>query len=266
MKETKSLNKPKPQFGPGLCNLCPRWENSKIICMPGHGAKTPELVVIAEAPSTQEDKIGIPLVGPAGQLLDRALHQAGFDRENVFCTNIVRCSAGGPVNPTMVHVRRCKMYLWEELESLDWSQCIGVMLLGKTAVRGVLDRAHLNMKDVRLRALDEHGPRKADGTLRVPVPLRATYHPAAALPHRNPEFFDEIVGDLLDLRKPREAVKLPQHVESRVELNKIFRRSDLISLDLEWTSENHIRVAGLSNGERNATTTIETMLEWLSGR
>ena len=258
------LPKLKPQFGPGLCNLCLRRENSKIICMQGYGSTTPELVTIAEAPSTHEDNIGRPLVGPAGKLLDKALHQAGFDRDNVFATNIVRCSAGGSVNPTMIHVRKCKMYLLEELESLDWSQCVGVMLLGKTATRGVLDRARLSMKDTRLRVLDEHGPRKADDTLLIPVPLRATYHPASALPHRNPEFFDEIVGDLMDLRRRRDTLAATQHIETTATLDWLLGTSELFSLDLEWTSQNNIRVAGLSNGEHNVSTTPEAMLQWLN--
>ncbi|MGB5483803.1 TIGR03915 family putative DNA repair protein, partial [Parasphingorhabdus sp.] len=55
----------------------------------GSGPDNADIMIIGEQPGDQEDRQGRPFVGPAGQLLDRALEQAGIDRQKTFLTNAV---------------------------------------------------------------------------------------------------------------------------------------------------------------------------------
>lgn len=56
----------------------------------GEGVLGAALMLIGETPGDREDVVGRPFVGPAGQLLDRALAAAGIDRESVYLTNVVK--------------------------------------------------------------------------------------------------------------------------------------------------------------------------------
>jgi DNA polymerase len=56
----------------------------------GEGPGTARVLLVGEQPGDQEDRQGRPFVGPAGQLLDRALEAAGVDRQSVFVTNVVK--------------------------------------------------------------------------------------------------------------------------------------------------------------------------------
>src|SRR5687767_7238841 len=54
----------------------------------GAGPATAQLMLIGEAPATQEDKAGVPFVGPAGRVLDAALEKAGLERDELYVTNV----------------------------------------------------------------------------------------------------------------------------------------------------------------------------------
>jgi DNA polymerase len=56
----------------------------------GEGDEQAEVMLIGEQPGDQEDRVGRPFVGPAGQLLDRALVEAGIDRDRTYVTNVVK--------------------------------------------------------------------------------------------------------------------------------------------------------------------------------
>jgi uracil-DNA glycosylase len=71
------------------CRDCPLWENNTQTVF-GVGPVTARLVFIGEAPGGQEDKAGIPFIGPAGRLFNEALEHAGIDREEVYVTNTVK--------------------------------------------------------------------------------------------------------------------------------------------------------------------------------
>lgn len=58
--------------------------------VPGEGAPDAPLMLVGEQPGDQEDQLRRPFVGPAGQVLDRCLAEAGIDRERVFLTNAVK--------------------------------------------------------------------------------------------------------------------------------------------------------------------------------
>jgi len=91
----------------------------------GEGDPFSPLVLIGEGPGDQEDKTGRPFVGRAGQLLDKALDDAGVGRANVYITNTLKCRAadwatGKPVNraPQEDEVAACRRWLVPQLEQL----------------------------------------------------------------------------------------------------------------------------------------------------
>jgi uracil-DNA glycosylase family 4 len=70
------------------CQDCPLWEHATQTVF-GAGNPRAEVMLVGEQPGDQEDVQGLPFVGPAGQLLVRALQKAGVDRDQVYVTNAV---------------------------------------------------------------------------------------------------------------------------------------------------------------------------------
>lgn len=230
-------------------------------------------------------QIGQPLVGQSGQLLRRALRETGYNTEEVFYTNVVRCSGG---NPNMKEIRKCRSYLLQELAELDYSECKGLVLLGTDAIKGFFNDGMLSLKDHRLRVLDWATPRGPGGTPvpetslpeghsasetnvqgkgnTVPLvscPIRATFHPASALPGRNPENYSEILSDLENLTKQRDPVKPVRRIATQGELSEVFAGEKTLAIDLEWSGAGNIRCVGLSDGNTNTVSNADTAMEWL---
>jgi DNA polymerase len=103
------------------CSLAERRRNVVF----GEGDPTAGLVLVGEGPGDTEDQMGRPFVGKAGQLLDKAIVDAGLRREQVYITNTVKCraadwSAGKPVNraPTETETLACRRWLLPQLDLL----------------------------------------------------------------------------------------------------------------------------------------------------
>ena len=89
------------------CGLCKTRKN----VVPGEGSLTNRIMFVGEGPGEVEDEMGRPFVGPAGQLLTRILEAAGFKREDVFITNIVKCRPPGNRVPEIEEVLSCQGWL-----------------------------------------------------------------------------------------------------------------------------------------------------------
>lgn len=85
------------------CTLCPLYKESRINLIQGTGPQPAKILFIGEGPGEDEEKTGRPFTGPAGQLFDQLLTQAGIDRQAVRVTNIVRCR---PVDKTVARTDR----------------------------------------------------------------------------------------------------------------------------------------------------------------
>lgn len=106
------------------CTACPLSERRTNVVF-GEGDPKSPLVLVGEGPGENEDKQGRPFIGRAGQLLDRALVDAGLTREMVYITNTVKCraadwSTGKPVNraPTEAEAVTCREWLVPQLATI----------------------------------------------------------------------------------------------------------------------------------------------------
>ena len=130
------------------CDLC----RTATAAVPGEGAGDARLLVVGEQPGDQEDLAGRPFVGPAGQVLDDALREAGIDRDAVFLTNAVkhfkhklRGKRRIHQRPNAEEVEACRWWLDLELEIVAPSV---VITLGTTALRALTGKA-VKLSDVR---------------------------------------------------------------------------------------------------------------------
>jgi uracil-DNA glycosylase len=126
-----------------VCRRCPLGEPATQTVF-GEGPRDAALLFIGEQPGDQEDVIGRPFVGPAGQLLDRALEEAGIDRRRIYITNAVKHFKFVPRGKRRIHqppeapeILACK--LWLDAERVRLQPRLTV-LMGATAARSVLAR------------------------------------------------------------------------------------------------------------------------------
>jgi DNA polymerase len=108
----------------------------------GEGAREARVVFVGEQPGNDEDLAGRPFVGPAGKLLDRALVEAGIDRDTVYVTNVVKHFKWEPRGKRRIHAKpnageigACRPWLDAELAVLEPEV---VVCLGATAAQALL--------------------------------------------------------------------------------------------------------------------------------
>lgn len=125
------------------CRRCDLWR-SATQAVPGEGHAPSGLMLVGEAPGDSEDLKGHPFVGPAGAMLDRALQQAGMDRQSVYVTNAVKHFKFEPrgkrrlhVKPSADEIHACNWWLAEEMRLVSPKL---VIALGATAARALLGR------------------------------------------------------------------------------------------------------------------------------
>ena len=111
----------------------------------GEGAVGAGVMLVGEQPGDKEDRAGRPFVGPAGQLLDRALTQAGIPRRDAYVTNVVKHFKWRPAGKVRLHqkpnaeeVRSCRPWLEIELQLVEPRV---VVCLGATAAQALLGRS-----------------------------------------------------------------------------------------------------------------------------
>ena len=125
------------------CQACPLWEPATQTVF-GEGPARARVMFVGEQPGDQEDLGGRPFIGPAGQMFDRALAEAGIDRTGVYVTNAVKHFKFEPRGKRRIHMKpdagdiaACKFWLDRERRELKPAVTV---LLGATAARAVLGR------------------------------------------------------------------------------------------------------------------------------
>ena len=85
----------------------------------GAGNADADLMFVGEAPGQQEDLLGLPFVGRAGQLLNQMLEGIGIQRSDVFITNVICCRPPGNRDPLPEEIEACKPYLYKKIELIE---------------------------------------------------------------------------------------------------------------------------------------------------
>ena len=133
------------------------------------------MMLVGEQPGDQEDKAGVPFVGPAGRILDRALEEAGIERKRIFLTNAVkhfkheiRGKRRLHKRPNSFEIQRCRW--WQDLERAIVKPAV-IVALGATAARSVLGRP-ITISKVRGQAISLDDGAKAFVTMHPSALLR----------------------------------------------------------------------------------------------
>ncbi len=126
------------------CRACPLWKNATQTVF-GEGPTDAEIMFVGEQPGDKEDLQGHPFVGPAGLLLDKALADAGTDRERAYVTNAVKHFKFEPRGKRRLHkrpnaseIKICRRWLTEEIATIRPRL---IVALGATAAQGLAERA-----------------------------------------------------------------------------------------------------------------------------
>jgi len=163
----------------------------------GDGNPRARVVLIGEAPGAEEDRQGVPFVGPSGRLLDRMLASIGLDRTKVFISNTLFWRPPGNRNPSTMEVATCMPFVERMLELIDPEFLV--------ALGGPAASALLGQKESVGRLRGRDFTYQTAGLPR-PVRARAMYHPAYLL--RSPAQKRLAWRDLLALKK---AIEEPPH-------------------------------------------------------
>ncbi len=185
------------------CKLCRLYQGTTH-GVPGAGNPNAEIFFIGEGPGFNEDRLGLPFVGPSGKLLERLLGMIGLKRDDVFITNVVKHRPPDNRDPLPDEIAACYPYLEEQIALID-------PLLIATLGRHSMARYFPNAKITQI-----HGKaRIEDGRAYMPL-----FHPAAIL--RNDRLMPEMEADfhriteLLAEIKAERARKTPPSAPSTV--------------------------------------------------
>ena len=125
------------------CRACPLYENATQTVF-GEGPQTARIMLVGEQPGDKEDLAGKPFVGPAGQMLDRALEEAGIDRRKVYVTNAVKHFKFVPRGKIRLHqkpntpeIKACRQWYERELAAIKPDL---VVAMGATAAQSVFGK------------------------------------------------------------------------------------------------------------------------------
>lgn len=161
--------------------LCEYRDANEYKTVPGVGSPNADVLVLGEAPGKDEAEQGEPFVGKAGRLLTAILEAAGWSRDQVFITNILKCRPPGNRDPAKEESDNCRKFLDMQIKCIDpqWIICFGriasVNLLGEDPGASI--------GSLRGKIHDYEGRK-----------VICTYHPAYLL--RQPSAKQDVWGDL----------------------------------------------------------------------
>lgn len=184
-----------------VCRRCPLHGPATQIVF-GEGPQDAKLMFVGEQPGDQEDMQGRPFVGPAGQLFDAALAEAGIDRGNAYVTNAVKHFKFKPQGKRRIHdrpnvgeINHCRWWLKREIELVRPEL---IVALGATAARSLIGR------NIPITANRGQIFQSNDG-----VPVLVTIHPSYLLRLPDAQIAErERASFVEDLRKSKEMVEV----------------------------------------------------------
>ena len=160
------------------CHKCPIG-GDRLNLVFGEGSEKADIVFVGEAPGEDEDEQGRPFVGRAGQLLTKIVKAMGYEREDVYIANVLKCRPPGNREPLPEEIQRCSPYLAMQVELIKPK---AVVALGKHAAHALLG---IETPITKLR-----------GNLKSyrGIPVMPTFHPSYLL--RNPRAKKEVWEDM----------------------------------------------------------------------
>jgi uracil-DNA glycosylase family 4 len=166
------------------CTLC-ALSSGRNLAVPGTGdAENCQVMVIGEGPGAEEDRQGLPFVGPAGGYLDKWLGAIGLSRENgAFIANAVKCRPPGNRDPLPEETSACMPYL---LRQIALVRPRAILCVGRVSTSILLGEP-VRISRIRGQWREFRG-----------IPLIATYHPSAVL--RNDELRRPVWEDMKTLK------------------------------------------------------------------
>jgi len=179
------------------CRACDLWQKGTQTVF-GEGPPQARVVMVGEQPGDQEDRVGKPFVGPAGQILDQALEAAGIDRSLVYVTNVVKHFKWEPRGKRRIHQRPDREEVaaclpWFEAEIAAVQPRV-IVCLGATAAQALLGSDFRVTRQRGQLLASTLGP-----------PIMATVHPSSILraadePSRRLAM-DQFIADLRLIRE-----------------------------------------------------------------
>lgn len=186
------------------CRDCPLWKHATQTVF-GKGPAHATMMLVGEQPGLQEDASGEPFVGPAGALLDRALHESGLDRHDVYITNAVKHFKFELRGKRRLHKRAnaaeqaiCREWLAAELREVHPQRILALGVMAAQAFFGTTFQLTMS-----------HGR-----WFRLPggIDAMATWHPSSVLRSINRDTHDHRYQQLVD--DLRAFVAGPDHVRA----------------------------------------------------
>lgn len=158
------------------CTRCPLHDGRKR-AVPGEGPVPADLMLIGEGPGFHEDQQARPFVGKSGQFLEELLGKIGYQRQEVFIANVVKCRPPNNRDPQPEELTACRSYLDRQIELVNPKV---IVTLGRFSMYRYFPGQAITKI---------HGqPKRVDHRLIVPM-----FHPAAAL--RNAQWKPLIIED-----------------------------------------------------------------------
>ena len=172
------------------CQQCGLCQERQVVVF-GAGNADADVMFVGEAPGREEDRQGLPFVGPAGELLTRMIESIRFSRDEVYIANVIKCRPPANRDPKPDEIASCEPYLIRQIETIQPSV---ICALGRFAAQ-VLLKTSEPMGQLRGRMGHYQG-----------IKVVPTYHPAALL--RNPQWKRRAWEDLKRLRREHDGLDL----------------------------------------------------------
>ncbi len=166
------------------CDRCKELYATRTQTVFGVGPVSPDLCFVGEAPGGDEDRLGEPFVGAAGQLLNKIIAAMGLRRDEVYICNTLKCRPPQNRTPSPQECLNCRDYFERQIELVGPRF---ICCLGAVAAQNVLG-SKLGITKLRGRFHDYKG-----------IPVLCTFHPAALL--RNPDWKKDVWEDMKTLLK-----------------------------------------------------------------
>jgi DNA polymerase len=149
--------------------------------VPGEGPESADIMFIGEGPGFHEDRQGRPFVGAAGNYLNELLEKIGFEREQVYITNVVKCRPPGNRDPQPEEIEACRPYLDKQIDLIRPRL---IVTLGRFSMQRYFPGASISRIHGR--------PKRVGNVIYYPM-----FHPAAAL--HQPRWRSLVEEDILKI-------------------------------------------------------------------